>query len=773
MKRFDLRAHAAGLLLAVLLLSATRGAQARGAAPGSGAARGLAELADSGTTPEQLRARLRAAGVADDDINRYLEQAASPRREPDTAPSEPPAPAPAAAPRPEPPASHAPPSGPEPFGLDIFRWSPSTFEPLTYGPVDPEYPLGPGDELVLTLWGDDQTSRSLTVTREGFVTLPDVGQVAVSGLTLEEARARVRAALSRVYSGLRPSGQRSTTFLSLSLGRLRTIQVFLLGHVTRPGGYTLSSVSRVLNALYAAGGPTRDGTLREVRVLRGSKTVATVDLYDVILGGAATTLERLHHGDVVFVPAARRRVTLSGPVRRPGIYELLEGEGLRALADLAGGIEPGTDMARAQIARVVPPEMRDSLPGLGHYSIDVPLGPLFADAAQDVALHDGDSVTLFRMPDRSGGAVTVHGRGIAKPGRYQFRPGMKVSDLIADAGGITTDAYLEHALITRTNADSSRVALRLAPRAALAGVPSDDLPLQALDDLSIRSEWDLKERQPVSVHGFVRSPGTYELLGDLTLADLLIRAGGFTDDAFAVRAEVARLSATGLIADTLEVPLARDLAGSTAAQAFRLQPHDAVFVRRDPDYTDQQYVNVSGEVRFPGTYALTRRDERVTDLVRRAGGLTDQAYTRGATFLRAGGGRLAIDLTEALRHPRRADNLVLQRGDTLRVPRFNPTVQIEGAVLNPVTALWQQGAGVGFYITQASGFRQDADRRGVVVVSPAGRVRRGGDPEPGSRVLVPARLETQSKDRLKDFATLMSIMASAATTYFLIHQGMK
>lgn len=774
MKRHDHRARpAAAIAVAVLLLSAATCAQPRPA--GAAAPASLRTLlGDTGMTPEQLRARLREAGQSDEDIDRYLEQAGE-RRTSAKAPPAPAAPTPEMAARAAaaPPAAPPAPAGPEPFGLDIFRWAPSTFEPLTYGPVDAEYPLGPGDELALTLWGDSQASLTLAVNREGLVSLPDVGQVAVSGLTLEEARARVRAALARVYSGLRPAGQRSTTFLSLSLGNLRTIQVFLLGHVARPGGYTISSVSRVLNALYAAGGPTRDGSLREVRVLRGGRTAATVDLYDVILGGTATTLERLQNGDVVFVPPVQRRVTVSGPVRRPGIYELHGDEKLRALVRVAGGLNPDADVARAQILRVVPPAMRDSLPGLGRFSIDVPLGAMLADPAQDAEVLDGDQLTVFTLTTRRGGNVSVSGRGITKPGSYQFRPGMRVSDLVEEAGGLTPDAYLEHALITRTLADSSRVALRFAPRAALAGAASDDLPLEALDDVSIRSEWDLKERQPVSVHGLVRSPGTYELLGDLTLADLLVRAGGFTDDALVVRAEVARVAGHGRLADTLQVPLSRDLAASAEARAFRLQPHDAVFVRRDPDYWEQQYVTVEGEVRFPGAYALTRRDERVSDLVRRAGGLTELAYPRGATFARGGSGQLAIDLPEALRRPKGADNLVLAAGDALRVPRFSPTVQVEGAVLNPVTALWRQGEGVGFYVTQASGFRRDADRGRVVVISPAGRVRKGGAPEPGSRVLVPARPETQSKDRLKDFATVMSILASAATTVFLVQQASK
>ncbi len=774
MKRFGFSAAVAAVLFA---------AAPPVAAPATADLSPASLAAASGLSPDELRARLHAAGQSDTDIERYLEQAnlgadgaartaaAAPGR---TLPAPEPPIAPVDSVRLGPPSARAAAPDPdEPFGLDIFRWAPSTFEPLTYGPVDAAYPLGPGDELVLTLWGDDQVSLSATVNREGVVTLPDVGQVAVSGLTLDEARARVRAALARVYSGLKPEGRRSTTFLSLSLGRLRTIQVFLLGHVQRPGGYTISSVSRVLNALYAAGGPTRDGSLREVRVLRGAQVAATVDLYDVVLGGTATTLERLQNGDVVFVPPAAKTVRIAGPVRRPGRYELTGAEGVRALLRLAGGPEPTADLARAQVRRIVPPALRDSLPGVGRYALDVPLGSVLDDSSHDVALLDDDDVRLFAVPERSGGVVSVTGRGVAKPGTYQFRPGMRVADLIADAGGLTPDAYGEHALVTRTNADSSRVALRFAPRGAVAGQASDNVALQALDHVTIRSEWDLKERQPVTVLGHVRAPGTYELLDGLTLGDLLVRAGGLTDDAYAARAEVARLTTDGRVADTIEVRLSRDLAHCAEAQAFVLEPHDAVFVRRDPDFAEQLYVTVDGEVRFPGTYALLRRDERVSDLVRRAGGLTDLAYARGATFRRNGGGRLAIDLPEALRNPRRSDNLVLVPGDTLRVPRFNPTVQVEGAVLNPVTALWQQGAGVGFYVTQASGFRQDADRRSVVVISPAGRVRKGGAPEPGSRVIVPAKVEAEPKDHLKDFATLMSILASAATTYFLVQQGTK
>jgi protein involved in polysaccharide export with SLBB domain len=668
---------------------------------------------------------------------------------------------------------------PEPFGFEIFHWSPTTFEPLSYGPVDPDYPLGPGDELALTLWGDSQLTLTLTVNREGVVTLPDVGQVSVQGLTLDEARARLRGALARVYSGLRPGGQHSTTFVSVSLGRLRTIQVFLLGQVVRPGGYTLSSVSRVLNALYAAGGPTRDGSLRDVRILRDGQVSASVDLYDVILGGDASRVARLRNGDVVFVPPAVRRASVRGPVRRPGIFELRDGEQLRALMALAGGPQPEAELSRAQIDRIMPPAWRDSLPGQGIVAIDVALGAVLADPTRDEPVRDGDALTLFALPSRRANFVHVDGRGIARPGRYEYRPGMRVSDLVNAAGGFTSDAYLDRALITRTMPDSSRMALRFSPADAMRDSATDNLPLRPLDDVSVRSVWDLKERQTVTVHGNVRTPGTFELLDGMTLADVLMKAGGFTDDADPQRAEVARIAEFGRLAgaaalsETLQVPLERDLAHARRAQATLLQPHDAIFIRRDPEYAEPTFVTVQGEVRFPGAYAVMRRDERVSDLVRRAGGLTAFAYPRGATFARQGAQALAVDLPRAIRHTRDPHNLVVQAGDVLNVPRYTPTVTVEGAVFSPVTALYQEGAGVGFYVTQASGYRRDADRRNVVVISPNGRVHRHGQPEPGSRVVVPARPEAGPRDHLKDFATMMSVLASLATTIFLVQQSSK
>ena len=727
-----------------------------------------------GLTPEQIRQKLREAGVPEGAIESY-DQEPSPAapepgeggdREEDKK----------RAPRPEGVGSRALP-GQEPFGAEIFRYSPTTFEPLAFGPAGPDYVIGPGDELVLAVWGDDQISLALPVSREGLITLPEAGQVQVGGLTLDGVRARLQTVLSRIYSGMRTRDRRATTFMNVSLGKTRSIQVFILGYVVRPGGYTVSSVSRVLNALYAAGGPSRPGSMREIRVMRGGQAVATVDLYDLILRGDTSKEVRLENGDVIFVLPAGKRVVLTGPVRRQGLFELKPGEHLRALLEMAGGPLATADLSRAQIDRVIPPALRDSLQGQDRIAIDVPLSDVLARPRRDVALSDADRITVFPVGNVRVNTVTIHGDAVVKPGVYEFKPGMHLKDLVQRAGGLAPDALLDRAQVTRTAPDLTRSLIRLNLGGALAGREGDNLELQALDEVTIVSRWDMRQRGHVDINGMVRHPGGFELLEGMTLADLVFAAGGLSEDAFPLRAEISRVDSLSpgdsARADTISVALPRDLTALPEAGSFRLRNRDAVFIRRDPTYREQLYVTISGEVRFPGIYALVRRDERITDLVRRAGGLTDLAYPRAAVFTRAKSGRVNLDLPDALRDEQNGCNLALEPGDELRVPRYQPTVSVEGAVRNPGTTLYRPGEGIGYYITQASGFQHDADRRGLVVVMANGDVRRRAVPDPGSRIVVPTRPDSSASEALKEVASMLSIVASTVTTLFIIQRAVR
>jgi polysaccharide export outer membrane protein len=737
----------------------------------------------SGRSPEELRRVAQQLGYTPE----QLRAAAQSQEAPDALLKSPPAvPAPAVeralAPEPARPDTRspapvpAPPDAQQPFGYEVFRYSPTTFEPLAYGPVDQDYPIGPGDELVLTMWGDAQLALTAMVNREGAVVLPDVGTIPVNGLTLEGARSRIRAVLARSYAGLRAAGPGSTISLDLSLGKLRSIQVFLLGEVVKPGGYTVSSVSRVLNALYVAGGATRPGSLRDVRVIRGGQVVTRVDLYRLLLTGDAADETRLQNGDVIFVPPVGRRVRVSGPLRRNGLFELKDGENLAALLRMTGGPLADADLSRAQITRVVPPALRDSLHGQDRLALDVSLSAAAEGSGRDVPLCDADELVAYSIGQERRNTVTISGLSVLKPGLYEYRPGLRLRDLLQLAGGLKPEAFLGRAQVTRTAPDRTRSVLRVDLSRALAGDPGDDLALEPLDELDVLSKWDVEERGHVSIDGLVRHPGEYEYLEGMTLADLVFQAGGLTDDALVLSAELARvvLRAQGLqIADTLRVPLERTLSADSRASSFALERWDAVFVRSDPEHREQVFVSVDGEVRFPGRYALTRRDERILDLVNRAGGLTEFAYAPAASFSRSGAARLGIDLPAVLRDPRSPSNLVLESSDVLRVPRFTPIVTIEGAVFNPVTALYRAGAGVGYYVTQANGYRHDADKRRTVVVQANGNVQKGGTPGPGSRVLVPARPSSESKDHLKDLGTLMGILASTATVVYLAQMSAK
>lgn len=763
--------------LLVALLSATflaaghaPAARADDTAAPAAAARAVEQ---SGMTPEQVRAKLRAAGLPESALDAYLggattaPAAAAPlvtTTATDAGAATTPAAAAAAPAAPAAPASNA-------FGAEIFRWAPSSFAPPAYGPVSADYVVGPGDELLLTLWGDDQLSLSLPVGRDGRVTLPEVGQVDVTGLTLDAARSRLHASLARAYSGLKAA--KPTTFMNVSIGQLRSIQVYVLGAAVRPGGYAVSSVSRVLNALYAAGGPAAGGSMRDVRVLRGGRVAGTVDLYDVILRGDTSHEVRLENGDVIFLPPAGRRVTVTGPLARTGVFELRPGEQLKALVAMAGGPLADADLAHAQIDRIVPPAQRDSLRGQDRIAVDVALGRALAEAKRDVELADADRLTVFAIGARRLNTVSIGGQGVVRQGTYEFRPGMKLRDLVERAGGLTPDAWLAQSRIVRTAPDLARSALRVN----LADPAGLDLALQPLDEVSIASRWDLQSRSRVTIHGFVRAPGDFELLEGMTLADLLFAAGGLRDEAFPLRAEIARVDSIrgrGVAnADTFSVALGRDAVQMRAATALVLRPRDAVFIRRDPDWHDQAFVTLSGEVRFPGTYALERRDERIADVVRRAGGLTELAYPEGAAFTRAAAGRINVDLPAALRSPQGFRNFALESGDELNVPRYEPLVTIEGAVWRPGATLHKPGQGIGYYITQASGFRRNADRRGVVVIMANGDVQRHGKPNAGSRIVVPARPDTVRTETLKDVASILSMIASALTTIFLVKQVTK
>lgn len=614
------------------------------------------------------------------------------------------------------------------FGRDMFARLTTEFEPVTTGPVDADYRLGPGDEVDLILTGDVELAYRLDVTREGYLVIPDVGQVSVNGLTLGMLEERLYDRLGQVYSGVR-RGPEATTRFQVSLGSLRANQVYVTGEAERPSAYVLSATATPFNALYRAGGPAITGSFRNIEVRRGGSIVATVDLYGYLMEGRTAQDVRLNNGDMVFVPLAGPRVVVQGQVRRPAVYEVRAGEGLRDVLAFAGGFRPQAVVERVHVERILPPEQRQ--PGLDRVVLDISIEELMA-TGRAIAIRDGDVVTVFAISEERRRLVTVSGE-VNRPGPYEWVPGMTLADLLSRAQGVEPSAYEGRVHIFRLDeTDMSRSLLRVPLDAGAAGA----VALADRDSVVIYSRAVLSRPRQVRIEGLVKQPGTYTLAEGMTLQDLVLAAGGYRHGAYELEAEVARrpdpLNRTDTTAVTVQVPLSGssraggDGAGlpawTPAADEVSLRHGDVVYIRRAPGYEEPRVVMVTGEVAFPGPYTLESRDERLASLIRRAGGLTDEAYAPGARLVR-GGQLVGTDLERALEDSDARDNVQLQAGDSLYVPDYDPTVLVTGAVAFETRALYEPGRGLDHYIAQAGGYVEAADKDRVAVTYPNGERR--------------------------------------------------
>ncbi|HEX7120562.1 MAG TPA: SLBB domain-containing protein [Longimicrobiales bacterium] len=679
------------------------------------------------------------------------------------------------------------------FGRSLFDRETTEFEPVTVGPVDPDYRLGPGDELVLVLTGDVEEVYELPVSREGFIIIPDVGQVAVNGLTLAQLEERLYDRLGRVYSGVR-RGPEATTRFQVSLGRLRVNQVYVIGEVERPSAYQVSAASTVFDALYKAGGPNRNGSFRAIDVYRGGERVATVDLYDYLLHGRSPSEIRLEHGDRVFVRPYGRRVTVRGAVRRPAIYELAAGEDLRDAIAFAGGLRATAIVERVQIDRILPPELRR--PGVDRVLIDVALARVTEADAEPVALRDGDVIEVFAVSNERRNRVVVTGE-VRRPGTYEWSEGLTLLELIERAQGLSEQAYTPRAHVYRlVEEDGSRRVIRVALPGDSSGTQVRDLLLADRDSVVIFSRAELRNEEFVHIVGFVKRPGRYRLAEGMTVKDLVLAAGGFAEGADTRTAEVVRMPDPAIRTDTtaevftvrldpsapgpdgIGVKAGRPPGGDDVpawapdSTEYRLRAGDRIFIRKAVGYAMPQTVTVTGEVHVPGTFVLETRRDRIVDLLRRAGGLTDQAYVPGFQLFR-GGNLVATDLHAALADEDSRYNLTLEPGDSLHVPEYSPTVLVTGAVAFETLVLYEPGRSLDYYIDRAGGYLDIADEdRTTVTYMDGERWPAESDPsiEPGSTIFVPEKPPSErvgfSLDRL--LTRVAGLLGSVAAIWVVI-----
>lgn len=755
---------------------------------------GAGSLAPEGaaTSPAEMAARLEAQGIPPERIQEMLAQmsasgvsGAMTGPVESTEPQAPPALSPSVdrvllAPPAVLPDSAATDSAPVPFGYSLFQSSPDSYRQPAVGPVDPSYPLGPGDQIVLDVWGDTVFRLERELDREGGVNLPDVGRVVLAGLTLDETRTALRRRLAAVYSGLSENESRSTTHLSVTLGNLRVIRAFVVGRANRPGGYDLSAASTVFHALFYAGGPSERGSMRDVRLVRGGKEIATLDVYEYLRSGTREGDVRLENDDTIFVPPTGARVTINGQVREPGIYELLPGETLESLISMSGGFTERAFSGRIQVDRILPYEEQVATKDdrrVFDYAFD--------EAGRSARLEDGDVVSVFEIADRMRNFVTVRGE-VRRPGTYELASGESLAAVLERAGGLLETAFLERAEVVRNYDDKRREQIAVDLRAlGRAGTPearaAADIPLQPRDEINVHSIWALKDPKRVSVYGAVRQAGPYELRDNMTLRDLLLQAGGLQENAYRKEVEISRVrlvpDATpgSRIADIFRVPLGENYLTSSEGD-FLLQAYDNIFVRQEPSYELQRNVSVSGEVRFPGVYTLTSPRERLASVIQRAGGLKETAFPDGFTLSRGkeGLGRIALDLRRALKEPNSNDNIMLFAGDSLYVPEEPKTVTVKGEVGYPTSLVHVPGWSIGDYISMAGGTNEGADSGQIRVIYSTGaaaRVKRlWFDPSvrPGSTILVPKKPEGDHVDWGNVVRDTTSILASLATVILVV-----
>ncbi|WP_299991320.1 SLBB domain-containing protein [uncultured Bacteroides sp.] len=672
------------------------------------------------------------------------------------------------------------------FGHSLFTSRNLSFEPSANLATPVNYRLGPGDEVIIDIWGASENTIRQTISPEGTILVRGLGPVHLNGMTVKEANSFLQREFSKIYSGI--SGNEPNSQIKLTLGDIRTIQINIMGEVSVPGTYTLSAFSTVFHALYRAGGVNRIGSLRSIKVVRAGKTFADLDVYDFLMKGQMKDDIRLQEGDVILVEPYQELVEIIGKVKRPMFYEMKPTETVATILKYAGGF---TGDAYKKAVRLVRKSGREHQV----YNVDEMDYSVFR-------LDDGDMITIDAVLDRFENRVEVRG-AVYRAGLYQLDGTVNtVKQLIKKAEGLRGDAFLNRAMIDREHEDLSHEIIAIDLGGLLRGTVAD-IPLQKNDILYIPSINDLKEEETISIYGEIANPGTFLFSKNMTIEDLLIQAGGLLEEAATTRVEVTRrikdpksTSVSSILGKTFTFDIKDGLLVSDT-ENFYLEPFDAVYIRKSPAYRKQQNVTVAGEVLFSGSYSLLQKNERLSDLISKAGGVTPDAYVKGARLIRrlseeekrrqsdvlrmahnkegkdsisvakldmSDNYVVGINLEKALSNPHSDYDLVLREGDVLYIPEYINTVKISGAVMYPNTVVYQRDKKLKHYINQAGGFGHLAKKKRVYVVYMNGTVARlkarsAKAIEPGCEIIVPSRSE---KKRMA-LAEILGISSTTAT----------
>jgi protein involved in polysaccharide export with SLBB domain len=727
------------------------------------------------------------------------------------------------------------------FGFNIFNNPNISFETSLKIPTPKNYTLGADDEILIDINGYSEEHYNLPVTAEGYIKVPKVGNIFVSGITLEEAKKRIVDRLSKIYVGLKSyNGSAPNTTATVSLGSIRTIRVTMLGEVVAPGTYSMSSLSRVMNALYLSGGPNENGTFREVKVIRDKRLVAQVDLYDLLTTGNLRQNITLQDQDIVQIGPYKSRIEVRGQIRKPAIFENLPNENLeRVIAEYGNGFMPDAYRQVLKISRFT--------------DKDVKLIDLNSDLLSSFYPKNGDVITVEQiLTDRIENAVTLNG-AVFRAGRYSVSDNSTLTKLIKRAEGFKQDAFLNRVIITRLKEDLTKENISINYNDIVSG-KSPDITLQREDEIRVYSGLELLENYTVRIQGeinlksggttaaattgstgvsevptkgttLVTTIGSFPYVTNMTVEDLILKAGGLKESAATGRIEVIRrkknigqddpAKINSTIGEKFNFSINSNLSMNENASKFILEPFDEVFVRASPNYEKQQFVSIEGQTIFPGVYALERKDERLSDIVKRSGGLNSQAYPVGATLIRkfkisqqeadrkkaqlsdlsdVSSGvsvkveevkveseeSIGMDLVKALEDPGSSADMLLQDGDVLRIPKEPQTVRMQGEVLYPTSTRYLNGVNFKHYIAEAGGFTELSARKRSYVIYANGSVDRTRKLlglfnvypriEPGAEIVVPRLNAKQlaSEQLFRTIQILSTGIVSISTLVLLI-----
>jgi protein involved in polysaccharide export with SLBB domain len=675
------------------------------------------------------------------------------------------------------------------FGYHLFNSDKLTFEPDVNIPVPLSYILGIGDQLAINVWGASQTQYQLTIEKNGAIIIPDLGPLYLAGMSFEKGQSLILKSLKAIYNGM--AGDSPNTWAEVTLGALRSIRINVLGEVNVPGTYTLPSTASAFNALYLSGGPNENGTFRGIRLIRDGITFKTIDVYNFLINADPADNVQLREQDILFIPPYQTRVEAEGEIKRTGFFEIKDGETIKDLIRYGGGF---SDKAYTRSLSVVRNNDRE------HEVRSV--------AAADFSkftLQNGDVVTADSILNRFSNRVAISG-AVFHPGNYEFTNGMKLSDLIKKADGLREDAFMNRAMILRQKEDNSPINLSVDLKEVMRG--NDDVALQKEDKVLINSIFQMREARVVSIKGEVINPGTFEYQDNMTLGDLVFRAGGFKEMADSSVLDLTRRlsyeQAAKLTDKTNEVfqfTLPRNLQLSPADAVFKLKAFDEVNVRRAPGFRDQGTFLITGEVVYTGDYTFAVKNERISDAIKRAGGLTPSAFLSGATLTRINKQSIAelekkkqlmkidttfkdsvsmapqkyfvtIDLNKIMADPYSNNDLIIQPGDEIYIPRDLQTVKISGNVMNPIALTYQKKLTLREYIDMAGGYNFRAKKSRTYVIYPNGTTastrgflfKRTPGITPGSEIIVPTKPVKKETDNTMKWISIASGVSSLAIT---------